>query len=175
MLLDTMNATKWQKLTMLVLPANTPTIIAALKINVGLSWVGSIMGEYLVSRAGLGYLIIYGGQVFDLDLVMTSTIVLCVLAAAMYAFVAVFEKAVNKNSMRKRERGPRPRSVHRGTAAERRGSRTFEGSRQNDKERFAVFRCISSLALARDSFNGTCANMRKTSDKRLFCIIINFV
>lgn len=96
MLLDTMNATKWQKLTMLVLPANAPTIIAALKINVGLSWVGSIMGEYLVSRAGLGYLIIYGGQVFDLDLVMTSTIVLCVLAAAMYAFVAVFEKAVNK-------------------------------------------------------------------------------
>ena len=49
-----------------------------------------------MSRAGLGYLIIYGGQVFDLDLVMTSTIVLCVLAAAMYAFVAVFEKAVNK-------------------------------------------------------------------------------
>ena len=91
-----MNATKWLKLTMLVLPANTPTIIAALKINVGLSWVGSIMGEYLVSRAGLGYLIIYGGQVFDLDLVMTSTIVLCVLAAAMYAFVAVFEQAVNK-------------------------------------------------------------------------------
>ena len=96
MLLDTMNATKWQKLTLLVLPANAPTIIAALKINVGLSWVGSIMGEYLVSRAGLGYLIIYGGQVFDLDLVMTSTIVLCVLAAAMYAFVAVIERAAAK-------------------------------------------------------------------------------
>lgn len=96
MLLDTMNASKWQKLTLLVLPANAPTIIAALKINVGLSWVGSIMGEYLVSRAGLGYLIIYGGQVFDLDLVMTSTIVLCVLAAAMYAFVAVIERAAAK-------------------------------------------------------------------------------
>lgn len=96
MLMDTLNATKWQKLTMLVLPANTPTIVAALKINVGLSWVGSIMGEYLVSRAGLGYLIIYGGQVFDLDLVMTSTIVLCLLAAAMYAFVALFERAIAK-------------------------------------------------------------------------------
>ena len=49
-----------------------------------------------MSRAGLGYLIIYGGQVFDLDLVMTSTIVLCVLAAAMYGAVALFEKAVAK-------------------------------------------------------------------------------
>ena len=50
-LMDTLGATKRQKLTMLVLPANIPTIVSALKINVGLSWVGSIMGEYLVSRA----------------------------------------------------------------------------------------------------------------------------
>lgn len=95
-LLDTMNATKMQKLIHLVLPANVPTIISALKINVGLCWVGTIMGEYLVSRAGLGYLIIYGGQVFKLDLVMTSTVVLCVLAALMYAFVAVLEKLADK-------------------------------------------------------------------------------
>lgn len=95
-LLDTMNATKLQKLLYLVLPSNVPTILSALKINVGLCWVGTIMGEYLVSRAGLGYLIIYGGQVFKLDLVMTSTVVLCVLAALMYAVVALLEKLVNK-------------------------------------------------------------------------------
>ena len=95
-LLDTMNATKLQKLIYLVLPSNVPTIISALKINVGLCWVGTIMGEYLVSRAGLGYLIIYGGQVFKLDLVMTSTVVLCVLAALMYVFVALLEKLVDK-------------------------------------------------------------------------------
>lgn len=95
-LMDTMNATKFQKLTYLVLPANVPTIISALKINVGLCWVGTIMGEYLVSRAGLGYLIIYGGQVFQLDLVMTSTVVLCVLAALMYACVALLEKLAYK-------------------------------------------------------------------------------
>ena len=91
-LMDTMNATKLQKLFYLVLPSNVPTIISALKINVGLCWVGTIMGEYLVSRAGLGYLIIYGGQVFRLDLVMTSTVVLCILAALMYACVALLEK-----------------------------------------------------------------------------------
>ena len=67
-----------------------------LKISVGMAWIGSIMGEYLVSRAGLGYLIVYGGQVFKLDLVMASTIVLCILAGGMYALVALLEKLVVK-------------------------------------------------------------------------------
>ena len=55
------------------------------------------MGEYLVSSAGLGYLIIYGGQVFKLDLVMTSTMILCLLAALMYLTVALIEKHVKKS------------------------------------------------------------------------------
>ena len=54
------------------------------------------MGEYLVSKAGLGYLLIYGGQVFNLNLVMTATVVLCVLASGMYLLVALFEKLMNK-------------------------------------------------------------------------------
>ena len=62
-----------------------------------MAWIGSIMGEYLVSRAGLGYLIVYGGQVFKLDLVMSAVFILCVLAAAMYAVVAFIEKLVIKN------------------------------------------------------------------------------
>ena len=67
------------------------------KINVGMAWIGSIMGEYLVSKAGLGYLIVYGGQVFKMDLVMACTIVLCILAGGMYFLVALFEKfMVNK-------------------------------------------------------------------------------
>ena len=68
-----------------------------LKINVGLTWVGTIMGEYLVSRAGLGYLIVYGGAVFNLDLVMTSVIVLCLMAALMYFAVALLEKFIRKS------------------------------------------------------------------------------
>ena len=59
-----------------------------------MSWVGVIVGEYLVSKAGLGYLIVYGGQVFKLDLVMASVTVLCVLAALMYYAVAFLEKKV---------------------------------------------------------------------------------
>jgi len=91
-----MNATKFQILTKLILPHSLMEFISLLKINVGLTWVGTIMGEYLVSRAGLGYLIIYGSQIFNLDLVMTSTIILCILAALMYFVVAFIEKIVNK-------------------------------------------------------------------------------
>ena len=62
-----------------------------------MAWVGSIMGEYLVSRAGLGYLIVYGGQVFKLDLVMSATVILCLLAALMYLMVALLEKLLIKH------------------------------------------------------------------------------
>ena len=93
-LLKTFGATKGQVLRKVILPASIPTVIAALKINVGLSWVGVIVGEFLVSRAGLGYLIVYGGQVFRLDLVMTSVIILAAAAAAMYLAVAHLEKII---------------------------------------------------------------------------------
>ena len=91
-LVETFGASKKQVLTKVLLPATYPTIASALKINVGLSWVGVVMGEFLVSKAGLGYLIIYGSQVFQLDLVMTSTVVLAVAAGTMYAIVARLEK-----------------------------------------------------------------------------------
>lgn len=92
LLMRTLGASKLQIFTMVVLPASVPTIMSALKISVGMSWVGVIVGEYLVSKAGLGYLIVYGGQVFKLDLVMASIVVLCVLAAIMYYGVAYLEK-----------------------------------------------------------------------------------
>ena len=92
LLMRTLGATRLQTFTKVVLPASVPTVISALKLSVGMSWVGVIVGEYLVSRAGLGYLIVYGGQVFKLDLVMASVAVLCVLAALMYYAVAAIEK-----------------------------------------------------------------------------------
>ncbi len=96
LLLKSMGATKLQVLLKLVLPHSLPAFISVLKINVGMAWVGAIMGEYLVSKAGLGYLIIYGGVVFKLDLVMACTIILCALAAGMYFAVVLLEKIVMK-------------------------------------------------------------------------------
>ncbi len=91
-MLQTFGATKFQTLKKVIIPASIPTMVNALKINVGLSWVGVIVGEFIVSRAGIGYLIVYGGQIFQLDLVMTSVLILAILAATMYQGVAYLEK-----------------------------------------------------------------------------------
>lgn len=96
LLMRSMGANKFQILCKLILPGSLPNIISVLKVNVGLSWVGTIMGEYLVSDAGLGYLIIFGGQVFQLDLVMMSTVILCFLAALMYFVIAFIEKQIKR-------------------------------------------------------------------------------
>ena len=92
----TFNASKFQILTKIVIPANISTFINSLKVNIGLSLVGVISGEFLVSKAGLGYLIVYGGQVFQLDLVMTSVIILAVVAALMYESVVLLGKVIQK-------------------------------------------------------------------------------
>lgn len=96
LLLRSMGASKYKQLLYVVLPSALPTLMSVIKVNIGLAWVGTIMGEYLNSSAGLGYLIIYGGQVFKIDLVMTSTVLLCILAALMYVVVAFIEKRVIK-------------------------------------------------------------------------------
>ena len=90
-------ANKLQMLTKIVIPANLSTFINSLKVNSGLSLVGVISGEFLVSKAGLGYLIVYGGQVFKLDLVMTSVIILGIVAGIMYAGVLLLEKIILKS------------------------------------------------------------------------------
>ena len=95
-LLRTLGASRRQLLWHLVLPANFPTLVNALKVNVGLSWVGVIMGEFLVSREGLGYLIVYGSQVFKMDLVMATVLLLACAAAIMYESVLLLEKALKK-------------------------------------------------------------------------------
>lgn len=92
----TFNCSKLQLLTKIIIPANIGTFINSLKVNIGLSLVGVISGEFLVSKAGLGYLIVYGGQVFKLDLVMTSVIILGIVAGVMYGAVLLLEKFIRK-------------------------------------------------------------------------------
>lgn len=92
----TFGATRRQVFTKIVFPSNLDTLFNSLKINIGLSLVGVIAGEFLVSKAGLGYLIVYGGQVFRMDLVMTGVLVLSVVAAAMYQAVSLLQKAVRR-------------------------------------------------------------------------------
>ncbi len=89
-------ANKRESFFKVVLPANIPVLFRSLKVNLGLSLVGVIAGEFLVSKAGLGYLIVYAGQVFKMDLVMMSVVLLGFIAFVMYGAINVMEKAVIK-------------------------------------------------------------------------------
>ncbi|RKQ29564.1 ABC transporter permease [Oceanobacillus halophilus] len=97
--LKSFGATRWQCFKEAVFPATMPTMISTLKVNVGLSWVGVIVGEYLVSKQGLGYLIIYGFQVFDFTLVMSSLVMIAILAAIMYKLVEKLESWLIKHTV----------------------------------------------------------------------------
>ena len=96
-LLKSLKATKIQLLKYLILPANYKTIISSLKINISMSLIGIIMGELLVSKNGIGYLIMYGSQVFNLDLVMSGIIILMLVSYIMYLTVNYIEKILIKN------------------------------------------------------------------------------
>lgn len=96
-LLKSFNASKFQILKMVILPSNYPTIISSLKINISMSLIGIIMGEFLVSKEGIGYLIMYGSQVFNLNLVITGIIILAIVSYLMYLIVSYIEKILIKN------------------------------------------------------------------------------
>lgn len=91
-LIYTLGGKKHQVLFKVVLPAGIPAIISNMKVNVGLSLVGVIIGEFLAAKAGLGYLIIYGSQVYKLDWVMMSIVLLCAIAVIFYQFIGRLER-----------------------------------------------------------------------------------
>jgi NitT/TauT family transport system permease protein len=95
--LQTFGASRFQMFKEAILPASFPTIISTLKVNVGLSWVGVIVGEFLVAEKGLGYLIIYGFQVFNFNLVLLSLLVIAIFATIMYQLVELLERKLIKN------------------------------------------------------------------------------
>ncbi len=95
-LMQSFKATKWQIYTKLILPSSFKAIISTLKINTAFSLIGVIMGEFLVSKEGIGYLIMYGSQVFNLNLVITGIFLLCIISAIMYYIVFYIEKRLNK-------------------------------------------------------------------------------
>ncbi len=93
---ESFGAGQWESFVKIVLPYNIPILFQSLKVNLGLSLVGVIAGEFLVSKAGLGYLIVYAGQVFKMDLVMMSVVLLGFMAFVLYAAISLIEKMVIK-------------------------------------------------------------------------------
>ena len=95
-LLKSFKAKPYQIFFKLILPSNYANLINVCKVNIGLVYIGVIMGEFLVSKAGVGYLIMYGSQVFNLNLVMTGIILLSIMASLMYYIIVFIEKRLQK-------------------------------------------------------------------------------
>lgn len=93
-LMNSFKASKYQILRYLVIPSSYKTIISSFKLSISMSLIGVITGEFLVSKAGLGYLIIYGTQVFNLDLVLSGIILLIIISYILYKFIEYVEKVL---------------------------------------------------------------------------------
>jgi NitT/TauT family transport system permease protein len=87
-----------QVLWKIVLPASVPTMISTLKVNVGLTLVGVIVGEFQAAKAGLGYLITYGSQTFQMNLVMTAIVVLAAISSVLFIAIQALETIVRRRS-----------------------------------------------------------------------------
>lgn len=98
LLIYTLHGTRRHVLFKVLFPSTFPTLISLMKVNIGLALVGVIIGEFLAARQGLGYLIIYGSQVFKLDWVILSITVLCIVAVALYGLIGLLEKSLQKTN-----------------------------------------------------------------------------
>ncbi len=95
-LIYTLGGNRFHALTKVVLPSSVPEIISNMKVNIGLCLVGVVIGEFLAARKGLGYLIIYSSQVFKMDWLLMSIVLLCMMAMVLYSVIAVVEKRYQK-------------------------------------------------------------------------------
>lgn len=91
-LVYTLGGNRFHVLTKVVLPSTVPATISIMKVNIGLCLVGVVIGEFIGARRGLGYLIIYGSQVFKLDWVLMSIVLLCIIAMGLYGMIGAVEK-----------------------------------------------------------------------------------
>ena len=95
-LIYTLGGSRFHALAKVVLPSSVPAILSNMKVNIGLCLVGVIIGEFLAARNGLGYLIIYSSQVFKMDWLLMSIVLLCIMAMALYALISLLERWCRK-------------------------------------------------------------------------------
>ena len=95
-LIKSFGGSKFQIYKYLILPGSYNTILSTLKLNISMCLIGVIMGEFLVSKEGIGHLIMYGSQIFNLDLVITGIVILSIVATALYITICFLEKKIRK-------------------------------------------------------------------------------
>jgi len=95
-----LDASRWQIFTKLVVPSCIPWIISILRVNIGLALTGSIVGEFVASQHGLGRTILYAGSTYEISLVWVAVLVLSALSVVMYAGVTWLERILRKGVVR---------------------------------------------------------------------------
>lgn len=93
-LIYSLGGSKRQVLQKILLPSSVPIIMNVLKVNIGLCLIGVIIGEFLAARAGLGYLIIYGSQIFKMNWVILSIVLLMLISLLLYKFLQFLEDRI---------------------------------------------------------------------------------
>lgn len=91
-------ASKLRTLWLIVLPGSVPTIVSTLKVTVGLALIGVIVGEFQSAKRGLGYLIAYGGQIFEMNLVMAAIFLLAAISWVLFFVISWLEKRFARQS-----------------------------------------------------------------------------
>lgn len=99
-LIYALGGTKRDVLRKVILPGSIPLIISTMKVNIGLSLVGVVIGEFLAARQGLGYLIIYGTQTFKMSMVITSLVLLCLIAVLLFVIIDLFDRLIHRKKKR---------------------------------------------------------------------------
>lgn len=98
LLFKSLKANRLQTLIYLVIPSSINNIISSLKLNISMTLIGVIMGEFLVSKSGIGYLIVYGTQVFNLNLVYIGIFLIMIISYLLYKPIIILENKIKKFS-----------------------------------------------------------------------------
>lgn len=90
-IVKSMGANKYDILFRVVIPSNYYEFIDSSKITISLVFIGVIMGEYLVSKKGIGYLINYGSQILNMNLVLSGIFLLIILTIFLYSLINLID------------------------------------------------------------------------------------
>ena len=90
-LMRSLHATRWQMLRLLEVPAALPVFLGGLRIGATLAVIGTVVGEFVGAKSGLGFLVNVGKGVYDTALVFVAVFALIVMAMGLYGLVALLE------------------------------------------------------------------------------------